>query len=237
MGFYLAVVDGVEIAKECDCRERMIRENRLKFASIPTAFKNMKLENFNIEIYTAGESKGLIGTACKSIKYYLDNFNSMQEKGLGVYLYSETKGSGKTRMAASIANFLLENHQVKFAVSSDILKEIKNTYNKDSEYTESQLIDALNSTEILVIDDFGVERKTDWVNEHFYSIINNRYINKKVTILTSNYDLETIEYDSRITNRIKERTFQIQFPEESVRDIIAKQNNMNLIKSIKGVNK
>lgn len=234
MGFYIEVVDGIEIAKECECRERLIYAHRLKFANIPVTFKDMTLENFNYEIYSVGESKGLIGTACKSIKYYLDNFEKMQEKGLGLYIYSETKGSGKTRMVASIANFLLENHQVKFAVSADILSEIKNTYNDESEYTESQLINALNSTEILIIDDFGVERKSDWVNEQFYSIINNRYINKKVTILTSNFALETISYDSRITNRILERTFQIQFPAESVREKIARQNNINLIKNIKG---
>lgn len=233
MGFYLVYENGVEIAKECECRERMIKNNRLKFANIPPAFKEMSLDNFNYLVYESEKSKSLIDTSRKSIMYYLKNFESMKEKGLGLYIYSETKGSGKTRMVASIANKLLENHQVKFAVSSDILKEIKATYNKDSEYTESQLVDALKTCEILIVDDFGVEKMTDWVNEQFYTIINYRYVNKKVTIFTSNDSLETLEYNSRITNRILERTFQIQFPNESVREKISKQNNINLIKKIK----
>lgn len=234
MGFYLVVVEGMEVAKECECRESMIQANRIRFANIPTAFKDMSLSNFNIEVYSPGVNKEIIGTACKSIKVYKDNFEEMQKEGMGLYIYSKAKGSGKTRMAASIANHLLEKHQVKFAVSADILKEIKNTYNKDSKYTESQLIDALNSTEILVIDDFGVEKITDWVNEQFYSIINNRYINKKVTIITSNDSLDDSAYDERIIDRIRERTFQIKFPEESIREKISKKNNMKMINDIKG---
>lgn len=236
MGFYLDVVDGMEVAKECECRESMIQANRLRFANIPTAFKDMSLSNFNIEVYSPGVNKEIIGTACKSIKVYKDNFEEMQKEGMGLYIYSKAKGSGKTRMAASIANHLLEKHQVKFAVSSDILKEIKNTYSKDkkTEYTENELISALNNTEILIIDDFGVEKITDWVNEQFYTIINNRYINKKVTIITSNDSLDDSEYDERIIDRIRERSFQIKFPEESIREKISRQNNMKMINDIKG---
>lgn len=91
------------------------------------------------------------------------------------------------------------------------------------------MLDALSTTDVLIIDDFGVERPADWINDKLYQIINERYINRKVTIFTSNESLETLQYDDRITNRIKERTYQITFPEESVRDHIAERHKAEII--------
>lgn len=151
-------------------------------------------------------------------------------------MYSRTKGSGKTRMAASIANELIyeKGCQVKFCTSLQILNEIKASWNGENVYTESRLLDFLSTTKVLIIDDFGTEQSDKtWINERFYQIINNRYVDKKVTIFTSNERLENLKYDDRITNRIKERVFQIPFPEESVRNIIARENTKELIRGIK----
>lgn len=226
--------EGTERYKPCVCREKSIKSNRLKFANIPDTYKNFKLGNFNIETYKEIRSRGIAAIACKTIKYYLDNFNEMQARGMGLYLHSDTKGSGKTRMAASIANFLLEEHQVKFAVSTVILREIQYTWSKDSEYTESKILNDLTNSEILIIDDFGTEKSASWINDKFYHIVNERYINKKVTIFTSNFELNKLDYDVRITNRIKENTYQIAFPEESIREHIAKRNNQEMLENLKG---
>ena len=156
---------------------------------------------------------------------------------MGLYLYSGTKGSGKTRMAASIANELIKTKrlQVKFAGSMQIVNEIKATWD-DRDRSESKLLTALASVQVLVIDDFGTELPKDWIGERFYSIINGRYQDKLITILTSNMSLSDLRYDDRITNRIKERTFQLHFPEESVRDLIAEQNRKALIRGMRGDN-
>ena len=86
-----------------------------------------------------------------------------------------------------------------------------------------------NTVDVLIIDDFGVESPAAWINDKMYQIITRRYINKKVTIFTSNESLDSLRYDDRITNRIKERTYQIAFPEESVRDHIAERNREEMI--------
>ena len=65
-----------------------------------------------------------------------------------------------------------------------------------------------------------------------YQIINERYINQKVTIYTSNDPLDKLSYDDLITNRIKERTYQIAFPEESVRDHIAERMQEEIIEKM-----
>lgn len=224
---------------ECKCglRQRQIMNRRLSFANIPESFKDVRMSNFDETLYKDANSQNKIHTAVKAIKYWLGNFETMLERGMGLYLYSETKGSGKTRMAVSIANELIyeKKIQVKFATSLQILNEIKASWDKrESEYSESRLLDFLSTTQVLIIDDFGTESSDkSWINERFYHIINSRYIDKKITIFTSNSRLDLLQYDGRITNRVKERTFQIPFPEESVRNIIAKQNMNELITGIK----
>lgn len=224
--------------RECKCglRQRQIMNRRLSFANIPESFKDVRMSNFDETVYKNTDSQNKIHAAVRAIIYWLDNFDTIQERGMGLYLYSETKGSGKTRMAASIANELIyeKKIQVKFATSLQILNEIKSSWdNRDREYNESKLLDFLCTTEILIIDDFGTEQAKDWIGERFYQIVNSRYVDKKITIFTSNSRLDLLKYDDRITNRIKERTFQIPFPEESVRDIIAKQNMRELANGIK----
>lgn len=192
----------------------------------------MKLSTFSVSVYLNKDSKEKINVVVSAIKTYLDNFEEMQSKGKGLYLFSETKGSGKTRLAASLANHLLEKHQVKFATSTAILNEIKRTWESKSDQSESKLFDDLVNVEILVIDDFGTEKVKDWNNEKFYHLINERYSNQKVTIFTSNYSLDNLNYDDRIVNRIKEQAFQLHFPEESVREKIAMDNSVMLAEKI-----
>lgn len=228
----LKIKDGVEIAVPCKCREKAVMSRRLRFADIPEAFRGMDLRLFRMDVYRKQESKKMVSDACKIIKTYLDDFESQKERGMGLYIWSRTKGSGKTRISAGIANELMKRYTVKFAVSLTILQEIKNTWRRDAAGNESQLLDALSTTDILIIDDFGVEAPAAWINDKMYQIINERYINQKVTIFTSNDPLDKLSYDDRITNRIKERTYQIAFPEESVRDHIAERMQEEIIEKM-----
>lgn len=238
MGWIPYYEDGICFTRECECRAGEIAKSRLRFANIPETFRRMKLKEFRTDVYKQPESRKKINLACRIIKRYLDNFQEMKKAGMGLYLVSEVKGSGKTRMAASIANELMENkgEQVKFAISTTILQEIKSTWHEGSEYSESRLIDQLCLTDVLVIDDFGVEKISEWVNDKFYQIINERYIRHKITIFTSNVRLNQSQYDERILSRIKEMCYEIEFPEESVRDLIARQKSEEMVKSLQSEN-
>lgn len=237
---YEYVDDGGQgVCKPCrkGCYQKMIMNSRLSFANIPESFRDMRTNSFKTDIYSTQNNRNKALSAFKAIKYWLHNFEDMKQRGMGLYLYSGGKGSGKTRMAVSIANELIfeKQIQVKFATSLQILNEIKASWDKqDREYSESRLLDFLNITKVLIIDDFGVENsERDWIREKFYHIINSRYVDKKITIFTSNASLETLKYDERIIQRIKERTFQVPFPEESVRNIIAKRNMWEIAEGIK----
>lgn len=233
-GFILSLdEEGRSYADDCECREQMLLTRRLELAEIPEAFKDYTLGTFSLAAYQTEEAKKIAAQACGIVKNWIDNFDSMKDRGMGLYFHSSTKGSGKTRMAASVANYIMHNTslQVRFITSTKILSEIQATWD-DRERSESKLLNDLIRLSVLVIDDFGTEKVKDWAEQRFFQIINERYISNRPTIFTSNYSLDRLEYDDRITNRIKERTYQIAFPEESVRETIMKQNHEDLIKNI-----
>lgn len=219
--------------KECDCgiRQREIQENRLKFASIPEKYKGVALSDMTTKYYNKTESKHLFKATAELVKWYLEELETNIEQGKGIYFWSDTKGSGKTMLATALTNELVNKHKkmVKFATSLDILDEIRATYDKENrEVSESKLLSDLVNADFLVIDDFGTERATDWAGEKFYQIVNNRYINNKVTFYTSNFNLTTLKYDDRITNRIREKSYIVHFPEESVREYKARTENRSV---------
>ena len=227
-GWEIIEENGNSYARECSCgiRKREVLGRKLKFANIPDAFGDVRIEKFRRDIYRREDSLKIIEKDLKAIGWWLENITEMQDQGMGLYLYSGTKGSGKTRMAVSIANEFIYDKglSVKFATSVQILNEIKASWNQEDGMTEHQLLDDLSKAEVLIIDDFGIEKVKDWIEEKLYHIINARYINRLITIFTSNLPIEGLDYDDRITNRIKEKCFPLVFPNESVRDYIAEVN-------------
>lgn len=230
--------EAYEVLRECKCgAAKKEKKGRLEtFAEIPESFRDNRLSSFSTDVYTEEKSKKRAGVAIKGVKYWLNNYEKMLERGIGLYFYSSIKGSGKTKMATSIANELIRKGEtVKFCTALQILNEIKASWNRATEgFSENKLLDVLSNVGVLIVDDFGIEQADKpWINERFYQIINSRYVSKKITIFTSNERLQNLKYDDRVKSRIAERTFQIPFPEESVRDIIAKENLEELKNGIK----
>lgn len=224
-----------DYCRECECGliKKKISDSNLAFANIPEKYRNLLLCHFETKWY--GKDKEGVEKIKKVFQHYIGNYFQL-EPGRGLYLFSSTKGTGKTRAACIIANELIKKGiVVKFATSGRILDEIKSTYNGESNYTESKLIDDLTSADVLIIDDFGVERGNDWRNEKFYNIINNRYITLRPTIFTSNYnlnDLRSMNYDKRIISRVAESCYMIPFPGQSVRDNKEQENQIEIKKWI-----
>ena len=222
-----------DYARKCECGAyaESVIQSRLEFAQIPEKYKISSIDNFDCGRYTdpgnAKAAKGILGIISK----WLDGFSSgMEARGKGLYLYSKTRGSGKTRMAAAIANEFArnKNKSVRFATSQKILDEIRATWDKESAVTERELARELIKTDLLIVDDFGTgfgtgEQK-DWINHKFFGIVNDRYMGDKVTVFTSNEEIGKLNCDERIKSRIREMAFEIPFPEEDVRVRIAKKD-------------
>lgn len=233
--------DGHEFCRECSCGylQRYRLNGRLKFATIPKEFEGQTVDNFQTDCYSTAENRELAAMAQTIAKRYVEKFDEIQETGKGLYFYSRVKGSGKTRLAVSIANDLIEKKfiQAKFATTIQILDQIKATWGgiSKNEESEQKLIHDIVSVPVLVIDDIGVEAVKDWINERFYNILNGRMIEKRVTIFTSNCKIEELNFDDRITNRIVKMALPVQFPNESIRTAIARKENDDLLDRLLGV--
>lgn len=161
--------DGYEFCRRCKCGifERQAIERKLSFATIPKEFEGHTVENFKTDCYSTKENRELAQMAKVIASRYVEQFDEIRETGKGLYFYSQTKGSGKTRLAVSIANDLIQKKIIaaKFATTIQILDQIKATWGGEwkNEETEQKLIQEIVSVPVLVIDDIGVEAVKPWI--------------------------------------------------------------------------
>jgi DNA replication protein DnaC len=109
-------------------------------------------------------------------------------------------GVGKTHLAvATLKELLRRGHTGYFCEYGALLREIQNTYRSESEVSEIRILDPILSVEVLVIDDLGCIKPSDWVRDTIAYILNSRYVqasrdlsNPRCTIITTNY-LDTSE--------------------------------------------
>jgi DNA replication protein DnaC len=89
---------------------------------------------------------------------------------------------------------LIEKHlvEVMFVSIGDIANRVKKTFQNEEKTSESTLFEDMKSVELLVLDDLGMEKTTDWLREQLFLIINERYERRLSMIITSNQSLEDI---------------------------------------------
>ncbi len=110
-------------------------------------------------------------------------------------------GSGKTHLAAAIANERLRQRRpAVFLVVPDLLDKLRATFHPSSDITYDELFETARTTPLLVLDDLGAQSSTPWAQEKLYQIINERYNRRLETAITSNLDLE--DMDPRLRSRI-----------------------------------
>lgn len=151
--------------RECSCGllQRQKMDRKLKFAAIPKEFQNQTVESFMTDCYSTPQNRELAQMAKIIAKRYVEQFEEIQETGKGLYFYSSVKGSGKTRLAVSIANDLIRQKMIsaKFATTLQILDQIKATWGEikkagpEEGGSEQQLVNDIISVPVLVIDDIG----------------------------------------------------------------------------------
>lgn len=162
-------------------QEEKIKIERLfQMSKMGTRFKDRSFDNFIVNNQNEN--------AYKIAKAFSDNFDKAKESGLGI-MFVGNYGAGKTHLACSIAIELMNKSvPVIYGSSISLLGKIKQAYNETTTTDEWQLLELYSTTDLLIIDDLGKERPSEWVLEKLYYIINQRYENLKPTIITTNYD-------------------------------------------------
>jgi len=103
-------------------------------------------------------------------------------------LFMGSVGVGKTHLSVSILRGLIEKGiSCRFYEYRSLLKEIQNSYNPNTNTTEMSILAPLFEYEVIVLDELGAARPSEWVQDTIGLIINGRYNEKKLTILTTNY--------------------------------------------------
>ena len=119
---------------------------------------------------------------------YIKNFREYFTQGKGLYLEGPC-GTGKTHLAIAIALAIINTGvPVICKTSIDILGDIKRCYERNSEVTEEEVLEAYKTVDLLIIDDLGKEQVTEWSVPVLYSILNERYEALLPTIITTNYN-------------------------------------------------
>lgn len=114
-------------------------------------------------------------------------------------------GSGKTHLAAAIANRVLQRDcDVIFTVVPDLLDHLRSTFGPSNGVSYDRRFEDIREVPLLVLDDLGTEHTTPWAREKLYQIINHRYNYRLPTVITSNRKPEDIE--PRIHSRMLDRT-------------------------------
>ncbi len=118
-------------------------------------------------------------------KYVSRLVNNETDKGLFIV---GTYGVGKTYLASCIANECIKNEiTVVFGTLMQLLGYIKDTY-KDSNIADKEYLNLYSSVDLLIIDDLGKEKPTEWVLEKLFLIVNNRYNDYLPIVITTNYN-------------------------------------------------
>jgi len=227
--------------RTCECVERENKRRRMRFAEVPAELKGHKINDFDLSLYQTPQSRQLATNAKRMAANYVKNYPECAKLGKGLYLYSEMPGSGKTRLAVSIANALWDKYSISvgFMSTIDLLQRIKATFNKNDmnveKQSQEQLIKTVCAAELFIFDDIGTEKPTDWVEEMMFHIINSRLTQLKPTIFTSNCATEHLTYAEKLKQRIAKMTIPVPFPNESVRMSLMRSENEQLQIKLLGV--
>lgn len=218
-------------ARKKEEAERAARQEMMKISGIKAAsLMDSRLRGASFAEYekTAENVKIL-----RMAKRYVENFKDMEKKSQGLLLYGSV-GTGKSYTAACIANALMEKSTTVIMTSFvKVLSDI------GSAQDEASYLADLNRPRLLIIDDLGAERSTEYALEKVYNVVDSRVRSDKPMILTTNLTLEEmmesrdIRYQ-RIYDRILEVCFPVEMKWKSFRRRTAAERFNEMMKLMEG---
>jgi len=156
--------------------------------------------------------------ARSTVQRYAEAINEMLVQGLGLTLTGAV-GTGKTHVAVGIVRLACAlGVEARFYGTPELLARIKATYSGSGE-TEDDVLRELAEVPLLVLDDLGVERPSDWVRDRLYQIVNQRYVAQRPVIVTANEDLSALapRLGRRIVSRLSGASIELTFEGQDYR--------------------
>ncbi len=171
-------------AVRCDCRVQGRAQRLLEAAHIPPRYQHCDLSNFN---YTPDSRHQSLREAWRTANTFVKEYDPIgSTRGL---LFVGSVGVGKTHLSIGILKDLINKRGVPclFCDYRELLKSIQNSYNASVQATEVEILRPVFEAEVLVLDELGAVRSTEWVFDTVNYLLNSRYNNAKTTIITTNF--------------------------------------------------
>ena len=196
-----------DVARPCECREQRLRRGRSRGVAsvIPPRYRGVSFDRPPVSDMARDLE---LKSAVSDIRAFVDEMEERLERGRGLWLFGDT-GTGKTTLAMLVSKAVLEaGYSVAIYSLPKLLARIRRTYDSEpggDSYTS--FFERLTSVDLLHIDDLGAEKRSDWVLEQLYALINERYEAQRSVIVTTN--LPHGELEEQIGGRTVSRLTQI----------------------------
>jgi DNA replication protein DnaC len=196
-----------DVARPCECRAERLNRGRSRGISsvIPPRYRGVSFDRPPVSDMARDLQTKI---AVNEVRAYVDDLDSRLGEGRGLWLFGDT-GTGKTTLAMLISKAALEaGRTVAIYSLPKLLARIRRTY--DSEPggdSYLSLFEKLTSVDLLHIDDLGAEKRSDWVLEQLYALVNERYEAQRSILITTN--LPHPELEEQIGSRTVSRLTQM----------------------------
>jgi DNA replication protein DnaC len=182
-----------DVARPCECREQRLARVRTRGVAsvIPTRYRGVSFDRPPVSDMARDlQTKAAVA----EVRSYIDELDERLDEGRGLWLFGDT-GTGKTTLAMLVSRTAIERGRTVAIYSlPKLLARIRRTY--DSEPGGDSYLsffERLTSVDLLHIDDLGAEKRTDWVMEQLYALINERYESQRSIMVTTNLPHEELE--------------------------------------------
>jgi DNA replication protein DnaC len=198
-------------AVPCDCTTADRPERALARARVPERYRHCDFENFETDNETIAQAphdqlqawKRSLGQAKLIVQRFAEEFPFTQDGENGLLLMGPC-GAGKTHLAvAALKRIVLRGHGGLFYDYRELLKQIQDSYNAEVQSTEMSVLEPVLNAELLVLDDVGSNKPSLWALETVGHVLNTRYNEKRVTMITTNYlDSDSVGAASATSQRV-----------------------------------
>jgi DNA replication protein DnaC len=184
VGAQSARADVARRVTRCDCQLQARNRNLLEAARIPRRYEHCELGSYTTDFPGANHS---LARAHLVASRFVEEYDPRD--GTGLLILGQI-GTGKTHLAVGIIKELILNRGVPglFYDYRELLKEIQNSYNATVQTTELDVLRPVFETDVLVLDELGAVKPTEWVWDTVSLILNTRYNDNRTTIITTNFE-------------------------------------------------
>ncbi|HEX2713111.1 MAG TPA: ATP-binding protein [Candidatus Acidoferrales bacterium] len=177
------------VAMPCDCARADRTARTLARARVPRRYEHCDFENFDTDLYESDRGAAGWNRSLEQAKVMAESF--ARDFPVGTHsglLFMGPCGVGKTHLAvAALKQLVLRGHDGLFYDYRELLKEIQASYNPENQVTELSVLEPVLTAELFLLDDLGASKPSAWALETVGHILNTRYNEKRVTLLTTNY--------------------------------------------------